>query len=527
MSVAAIATARRPEVDRLYAAMASPRVRDGAQREHDESMRAQVCVVGSGAGGATLACELARLGHSVILVEEGAYRGGRELTGEADGTRELLLRAPLHASGPIAIPIPTARCVGGTTVVGAGTSHRVPHAVLAAWERDHGLGALDERELALLYARIEAELGVAPVADAGFGRNAALLERGAHELGFAGGRVRRAAPGCLATGVCELGCPQDAKLGTHVSHVPRALEAGAILYTRTRADRLLLSKGRVFGVQAGFLDLRGAPTGRGLRVVADRVVVACGALATPALLARSGVPAAAGQLGCNLHLQPAARVVASFAEEVRAFAEVPQAFEVEQFRDEGIALEGHFAHPVEMARTLRAVGRSHKAIMARYAHLGAVVARIGDDTAGSVRARRDGSLVVDYRPADADRRRLLRAIGLAAELLFAAGAAEVHPPLRRRPVLRTPAEARELRDADVPLAELDLVAHHPMGTARMAGDARHGVTDPFGAVHGVQDLYVADASVLPSAITVAPQTTIAALALRTAHHISSDLGAPL
>ena len=250
MSVAAIATARRPEVDRLYAAMASPRVRDGAQREHDESMRAQVCVVGSGAGGATLACELARLGHSVILVEEGAYRGGRELTGEADGTRELLLRAPLHASGPIAIPIPTARCVGGTTVVGAGTSHRVPHAVLAAWERDHGLGALDERELALLYARIEAELGVAPVADAGFGRNAALLERGARELGFAGGRVRRAAPGCLATGVCELGCPQDAKLGMHVSHVPRALEAGAILYTRTRAERLLLSKGRVFGVQA-------------------------------------------------------------------------------------------------------------------------------------------------------------------------------------------------------------------------------------------------------------------------------------
>ena len=71
------------------------------------------------------------------------------------------------------------------------------------------------------------------------------------------------------------------------------------------------------------------------------------------------------------------------------------------------------------------------------------------------------------------------------------------------------------------------MAHHPMGTARMAGDAQHGVTDPFGAVHGVQDLYVADASVLPSAITVAPQTTIAALALRTAHHISNDFGAPL
>jgi choline dehydrogenase-like flavoprotein len=518
---------RRPEVDRLYAAMASPRVRDGARREQDESMRAQVCVVGSGAGGATVACELARLGHSVILVEEGAYHGGRELGGEAEVTRDLLLRATPVVAGPLAIPIPTASCVGGTTVIGAGTSHRVPPSVLAAWEHEHGLVGLGERDLAPYYDRLEAELGVAPVADGGFGRNATLLERGARELGLAGGRVRRAAPGCLATGVCELGCPQDAKLGMHVSSVPLALEAGAVLYTRSRADRLLLSNGRVFGLQASFLDARGVPTGRELRVVADRVVVACGALATPALLERSGVTCPSGQLGRNLHIQPAARVLGSFTEEVRAFAEVPQAYEVEQFRGEGIALEGHFARPVELAHSLRAVGRAHKAIMARYAHLGAVLARLGDDAGGTVRSRRGGSIEVEYRIGDSDLRRMLRAIGLAAELLFAAGAVEVHPPLRRRPVLRSVAEALALRDADVAAAELDLVAHHPMGTARMAADAQRGVSDALGAVHGVQDLYVADASLLPSAITVAPQTTISALALRTAQHISEALGAPL
>lgn len=526
MSVAAHAIERRPEVDRLYAAMTSPRVRDGALREHDESMRAQVCVVGSGAGGAPLASTLACLGHSVILLEEGAYRGGRELGADPAATRELLLRPPVFsAAGSGAMPIPVARCVGGTTMIGAGTSHRVPHGVLATWERDQGLGMLDERELARHYDRIEAELRVAPVSDAGFGRNAALLERGARELGFAGGRVRRAAPGCLATGVCELGCPQDAKLGMHASHVPAALEAGALLYVRTRADKLLLSGGRVFGVQASFLDARGVPTRHGLRVVADRVVVACGALATPALLARSGV--AAAQLGRNLHLQPAARVVGSFADEVRGWAGVPQAYEVGQFHEEGIALEGHFAPPVELAHSLRAVGRAHKAILSRYASLGAVLARIGDAGSGSVRARRDGSPSVDYRLGDADRSRMLRAISLAAELLFAAGATEVHAPLRRRPVLRSVADAIELREADVPAADLDLIAHHPLGTARMAADPNRGVTDPFGAVHGVADLFVADASVLPSAITVAPQTTIAALALRTAQHLSDSLGAPL
>jgi len=529
MSVVARPAAQRSDSDRLHALIGSSRVRDGAALQHDESMRAQVCVVGSGAGGATVAHELARRGHSVVILEEGAYRTGREFTGDPVAMAELLQRdrGSTRTLGPLAIPIPLGRCVGGTTVIGSGTSRRVPEAVLATWEREHGVTGLGVQDLAPYYARAEEDLGIRLVPDALYGRNAAVLERGAARLGHAGARVHRGAPACRSTGVCELGCPQDAKLAMHVSYVPNALAAGAILYTRTRAETLLLSSGRVFGVRAQFLGADGVPTGHALRVVADRVVVACGALLTPVLLARSGAGGASGQLGRNLRIHPSARIVARFAGEVRGWAEVPQAFAVDQFLDEGIVIQTQFAQPAALALALPAVGRTHRSIMARYPHLAAVTAQIADGASGRVLPGRGGSPSVRYRLHEADRRRMLRAISLAAEMLFAAGAIEVYPALRGHPVLAGVDEAIALRDAAVAERDLDLVAHHPMGTARMADDKRYGVASTLGAVHDTQDLYVADASLFPASTTVPPQTTIIALALRIAEHISDDLGAPL
>jgi choline dehydrogenase-like flavoprotein len=368
---------------------------------------------------------------------------------------------------------------------------------------------------------------VALVPDAQIGRNASLLEHGARTLGHSGARVARAASGCLATGVCDRGCPQDAQLGMHVITVPRAVEAGAVLYTRARADKLLVSGARVFGVRAQLLGRDGVPTGRTLRVLSDRVVVACGALATPALLLRSGLGGSSGQLGRNLRLQPAVRVLGSFAGEVRAFEEVPQTYEVGQLLDDGIAIHGLPAPLATLALALPQVGRAHKAILARYARLGALAARVADGGSGSITLQRDGRAVVEYQLSAVDRRRLLHATALAAELLFAAGADEVYPALRGHAVLRDPAEAAALREADLAALDVDLVAHHPMGTARMADDRQKGVASSHGAVHDVQDLHVVDASVLPTATAVAPQTTIVALALRVAEHVSDSVGAPL
>jgi len=521
---------KRTDVDRLLALSHSEQVHDGAVLDRDVSDRAQVCVIGSGAGGAAIAYELVRLGHSVVLLEEGAYLTGRDSPGSPETRSAMLLRdrGDTTTADDLRIPLPLGRCVGGTTIVGNGTYERAPDDVLHAWAEEEGMSGLGPAALAPYYERVEREHAVAPVPDAGFGLNNALLERGATKLGWAGARLSRGAPGCLASGVCEYGCPQDAKQATHVSYVPGALAGGARLYSRTRAEKLLFSGGRVLGVRAEFIDTAGRPTGRGLRIVAERVVVACGALLTPMFLERNGVGGRVRLLGRNLRIHPAVQVAARFDEEVRGWEEVPESYRVRQFASEGIVVHGRFDPPSVMAPRLVGFGSDHKRALDGFARLGCFAARIAEESTGVVTANRRGGFPrVRHRLGEADRRKLLRATGLAAELCFAAGAVEVFPGLRSRPSLSSVEEAHDVAASDAAIADLALTGCHPMGTARMGADPSRGVTSPSGEVFGVGDLYVADASLFPTSCRADPQLTVMALALRLGEELSAGLGAPL
>lgn len=506
----------------------SDRVHDGAQIDRDISDRAQVCVVGSGAGGATLALALARRGHSVVLVEEGAYRLGGEMGTAADGAA--LERGPreMGSVSGTSIGLRLGRCVGGTTTIGAGTYERPIDEVFDAWGSEHGLLEFDAGVLRPYFDAIENDFGVAEVPDTTYGRNAELLEVGARNTGYAGERVHRAAAGCLGSGVCFDGCPQDAKQAMHVSHVPRAIEAGASLYTRARATELLVSQGRAFGVAAEFVDAEGVPTGRSLRVVSERVVVACGALLTPHLLQVSGLARGRPHLGKHLHLHPTAQVAARFSTEVRGWSAVPEGYAVRSLESQGVSIRSRFPRPEALAAGVAGFGEVHKETMSRIARLGAFAATIREETTGSVQtSRRRRARSVRYRLREADRRQILRAMGVASELAFAAGAEEVYPAIRSMPRLSAPDEARALPEARTPLRDIRLEGWHPIGTARMSDDPERGVTDSHGRLHGLRDLYVADASLFPTSTGPNPQLTVMALSLRIADSLSAGLGAPL
>jgi choline dehydrogenase-like flavoprotein len=498
---------------------------DGAASEHDLNIAARVCVVGSGAGGAVIAKELAERGVEVVLLEEGGYYRGRDFTGDPKEMLGLLYRnrGLTGTVGGLTIPIPVGKCVGGTTVINSGTCYRAPDYVLDTWRREFGVDQIDEAVMRPYFEKVEQELNVHPVPDATYGRNSRLFERGAQALGFAGARIPRNERGCMGTGVCALGCPQDAKQAMHVSYIPKALAAGATLYTRCRADRVLFSNGRAYGVVGSVLDERDRNTGRQVRVVADRIIIACGAVLTPALLLRSGVPDASGWLGRNLHIHPAARVLALFDEDVRGWEEVPQAFNVHEFTREGIFIQGQFVPPALEAPVLPGIGRRHKELMAQFTRLGSFGALISDVSAGRVRASGPGWPLVTYRMQVEDVRKLTRAIALTAQIFFAGDAREVFSAIAKRPVLRSPTEAQALLDERFRPQDIEMMAFHPQGTCRMGEDVKHAVTNSYGEVHGTHHLYVSDASLFPSSTKVNPQITIMALATRIAEHITRGL----
>lgn len=491
----------------------------------DHAERADVCVIGSGAGGAVAAKELAEKGLKVVVLEE-----GRHFTRKDFNRRPFDMLAKLYrdagltvAAGFPTIPIPLGRTVGGTTTVNSGTCFRAPDDVLRHWERDLGIEGSGPEAMAPHFDRVEREYHVVPVSEELLGRNAKIVRRGAEKLGYRGMPLKRNVANCHGCGVCCFGCPSDAKQSTNVSYIPRAVALGARVLTGCRAERLLVEKGRAVGVEARVTPGGGAAaTGPRVRIDADHVVLAGGAIHSPIFLQKNRICRGSGQVGRNLTIHPCSRVTALFDEVVDGWQGVPQGFCVDQFHAEGILLEGTQGPPALIEAFLPGHGVAFKERFAQARHIAAFGIMIRDTGSGSVRTLGGAHPFIRYALGPEDARRMTKGILELTRIFFAAGARKVFPGLTFTPEVASieELEARLLRP--VAATEMELMAFHPMGTCRMGADPRTSVTDSWGQTHEVRNFWIADASLFPTNLGVNPQITISALATRLAERLVAE-----
>jgi choline dehydrogenase-like flavoprotein len=471
---------------------------------------ADVVVVGSGAGGAMVARTLARAGLAVVVLEEGRAHPTAEFRERQpaerfpalyrDGGATVLLGSP-----PLLMPV--GRAVGGTTLVNSGTCYRTPERVRLSWRSAWGLPVAER--LPDLLDEVERTLGVAPQPIDVLGNNGLIALRGAQRLGWAAAPLRRNAAGCGGCGQCAAGCPSGAKNGVHRNALPEACAAGARIVTNARVVRLLVDAGRAAGV------LVRRPDGSSFEILAPLVVVAAGAPQTPALLRRSGLGGHPGT-GRGMAVHPATAVAGRFDEPVLSWQGVLQSVGIEQFHDAGVLIEATSSPPGLGSFTLPGAGRTLRAELDgvdRLAYLGAMVA---DRPSGRVMGARRPLLRYDLAPEDAAK--LRHAITAMGQVLFAAGAREVLTGLRRHPVVSSPGDLDEVASS-YSARELHLAAFHPTGTMRMGRDVQTCPVDVDGRLRGVEGVYVADASVLPTCPEVNPQLSIMAVALGIADEI--------
>lgn len=470
-----------------------------------EDEQCDVVVVGSGAGGATAARVLAEAGLDVIVLEEGSLWDASSYT-----TDPLEALARMYRDGGLtvlegrpAIPLPLGRCVGGTTVINSGTCPRTPPDVLARWQTDHGIPWAPELEAE--FDSIERDLAVTALDESAWGANAMPCRRGADALGAANRPVHRNAGAVVRCGTCPTGCAIDAKQAMHVSELPRAVAAGARIRADVRVERIAMRGGRAAGVETQTAD-------RPYRVHARAVVLAGGAIGTPELLLGHGMN---GDLGRNLHVQPACWVGARFDEDVRGWDGVMQSWHVDEWRRRGVFLEATFTPLPFGAHWLPGVGGAFKERVADLAKLAVVGVHLADESSGRVRLRA-GSARLGYRLTGADAERLGFGIARAADILFAAGAREVFPQVAG--VESISAGGQRTFEQGMKPARLRLEAFHPMGTAAMGA-----VTDEAGELRGLPGAYVADGSLLPTALGVNPMITIIAMARRVARGLADQL----
>lgn len=500
--------ATRAAAELLASATKAPVVRPDAELDVTRSdewpscTTADVVVVGSGAGGAMAARSLARAELRTIVIEEGRRHTVEEFRTKTALERFTGLYRDGGATATFGLPpvvLPLGRGVGGTTLVNSGTCYRPPERVLRRWRDEWGVDLARE-----WLQEVEQLLQVAPVPDSVMGRNGQLALRGAATLGWSSLPLLRNAPGCGGCCQCAIGCPRNAKFGVHLNALPDACAAGARIVSNARVERLLHSRGRVSGVRAR------RPDRSVLEVLAPMVVVAAGATETPPLLRRSrlgGHP----HMGRNLTIHPAVSVAGCFDEPVDATVGVLQSVGVDELHEpEGILIEATSAPPGMGSMVLPGVGAELAGEMAASRHLASLGAMIADAPSGRVLGSHGPLIRYDLAPDDGVR--LLAAVMAMGRLLLAAGATEVLTGITRHQRVRDQSDLDDAVTRANP-RRLHVAAFHPTGTARMGVDPQSTPVDPHGRLRGVDGVWVADASVLPTCSEVNPQVTIMALAL--------------
>ncbi len=462
-------------------------------------------VIGSGAGGAFAARALARAGLNTVIVEEGErwtverIRDSHPLDRFAgiyrDGGTTMALGNP-----PIALPL--GRAVGGTTVINSGTCFRPPPAVATAWHKEHGFVLADLELLGPRIADVEATIGVAPAPMEVLGRNGELALEGAAALDWQSAPLRRNAPGCRGACQCAIGCPNNAKGGVHLNALPQACEAGARIVAGLRVQKVLSEGDRASGVLAHGAD------GSEVRISAPLVIVAAGAIPTPPLLRRSGL-GGHPRLGRNLSIHPATGITAGFEQEVVPWSGVMQSVGIEELHEsEGVLIEATSSPPGMGAISAPGYGTHLLGRLDRAVDRAMIGAMIADEPSGRVFGSR--APIVSYRLAKADERRLYVAIEAMARVMLAAGATDVElgggaPAVHSEAELEAAMQRLDVR-------RLRLAGFHPSGTAAAGSDPSRHPVDPQGRLRGIEGVWVADGSILPSCPGVNPQVSIMAMA---------------
>ncbi len=517
-------------------APAEPEIHVRRPTGSDEVIEAEVCVVGSGAGGGVIAAELAASGRSVVVLEAGDYLAEPDFDGhELPAYQRSYLHGGPFPTADGQVSIVAGAGVGGGTVVNWTNCLRTYDHVRAEWAGEHGLSDLAE---SAFDAHLDSVFERLQVNDECSDLNGPhqRMQEGCEKLGYDFRLISRNADRSRYTpesaAFMGFGDASGAKLSTAKTYLVDAQAAGAEIFVGASVTRVLTESGKAAGVEAAWVNPGApAPNGSGaakLTVRAPVVVVAAGAIHSPAILLRSGIGGPA--VGDYLRLHPTVAVTAYYDQPQNWMWGPPQAALSHQFADTGdgygFLIEGAQATTGLFGGSIPwRSGADHKRRMRDWAHAAPFVGVTREHGHGRVEIDATGMPVAHYPITDErDRQGLKQAVEQLCRVHEAAGAREIVGSGMRAPDWTRGDDFGRFIAALNALAivprEYVTFSAHQMGTCRMGRDPATSVANPWGELHDTPGVWIGDASAFPSASGTNPMATIMALARRTAHAIA-------
>lgn len=481
----------------------------------------EVCVIGSGAGGAFAALTFAEAGLDVVLLEAGAGRVAQEHSPYlAQALARLYNEAGFHTmTGKPPIAVASGRALGGSTVINSAICFRTPEAVLAEWNELSNGALSDTDAFYRTMDAVEATIHVGTTPDHLLSGLDRAHKEAAGALGWSGHNFRRNTPMCVGCGRCNLGCPVAGKQSVDLAVLPRAHRAGARIHVRCQVQTVDDS-----GLVQGYLNPAGGRDdggGDAFTVRASKaIVLAGGTLNTPRILFRSGIAGKADEIGQGLHIHPVFSVLGFWEDRPIAARGSTQGHYIDEFDDDKILLESNPTVTGQPFQMLPMHGLEAKRILSKSAHFASSGAMIRAVSKGSVKPNKGPGIRARYVLNDEDRLRTIRASKHAAKLwLTGLGADFVLLPLYGESLCRTIDEVERALPDDLDPGRIVGFTSHPLATCSIGR-----ATDADGRVPGTENIYCMDGSSLPSNVGRNPQVSVMTVARTLAERLTEKLG---
>lgn len=513
------------------------RIQEWKDIKSNQKIKTQVCIIGTGCGGATLGAQLVKLGIDVVLIDQGGYYP----TATFDNN-ELNMAAKLSGDRNLAtsedngINLMYGNNIGGASVHYWADSYRTPQDRLEWWEerfriKNHNLTRLNK-----YWDELDQRLNVHPATDGYLNPMNRLVEKGANILGWKGHRVPQARKNCQKSGHCMQGCAFAAKQSQLVTHIEDILEVGGRIYSDLKARQFKISEGKIESLNAVVVD---RPSARDssieIEIQADAFVLSAGGYGSSTFLLKHGMEKDLPALGKFLGMNPSPLVHAMYPWEIHQWRNIPAGFGIDEFRlaeydSNGKYLQGGYLlmpnqlQPGTLAAMIPLIGEEHNEWMKNLANIGGTIGWIDDVESELGRIYLSGgNRKVEYKIGPTTSLILKDLIRKQVILNFAAGAKKVLIGNNQATTLHSQKEIKKIDDMRIESGTLMMAAPHPSGGCRMGVDPKISVTDSKHRVHGYENLFVADSSVFPTGVSVDPSYTIMAFSYVAAESVAEYL----
>lgn len=481
-----------------------------------EILKTEALVIGSGAGGALTASLLAERGFNVAIIEEGPRLMSEDVSPSVTEMMRKMYRrggiTPIIGRPNIALA--EGRCVGGGTEINSAIYHRPPDDVIKRWQRDFDIKDFSIDNFLPFYERIEKDISVTPASP---NTASEILKSGADKLGWKGVYAPRAQKDCVDANMCATGCPTGAKQSMSVTYIPRALNAGVKLISDCKAVKIETTNNHANGVF--IMNIKNSFRKVSF-IKADYIFVCGGSIQTPCLLQRSNIKK---NIGKSLCLHPTIKVAAKFKEELNLHEKAFPTYQVKEFSP-AISFGGAVFSPSYAALVLKNINGNFHELMRYWRHIALYYTMTVSSGKGRIMQLpfTKNSVIAGYFLTKADRKNLSEGVAKLSELLLTAGAEEVYLDIHGHPPTRTIKECRYYSENLIPFERANLYTIHIFSSCPMGEDKDKCAVDSFGRIHGFENIYVNDASILPDAPGVNPQGSIMAIAMRNVEHFVSN-----